>query len=396
MYRDQATWMYPPLLMLHQGLGHSALQYRYDTIPGARMNANITGFDLNCIRYPWKSAFSGVECCPPSSPEGQRELHINADIPLAIKQYFYATRNITWLKEIGYPILEGISNFWVQRSFYDTNKKLYGWLNVQPPDEYHSDVNNSIYTNNGAAVTLNFSIEAAKLLGLIYPSKWDEIVNNVYLPFDSTYQYHPEYDGYTIGTTVKQADVILLSFPWQFEMIDNVHRNDLLLYANVTSSSGPEMTWSMFTINWLELNEFNQAMTYFDKSFVSIQEPFRIWTETADGGGTVNFITGAGGYLQSFIFGFGGLRLFDEYLLIDFKFIPWKQMNLIGVDYQYNSIDFKMYNSSKMMDVTVVERNEQVNNKLVIKYSDSTTDAWNVNQTVTVPINKQPIKITPA
>ena len=68
-------------------------------------------------------------------------------------------------------------------------------------------------------------------------------------------------------------------------------------------------------------------------------------------------------------------------------------MNLIGVDYQYNSIDFKMYNSTKMMDVTVVDRNEEVNNKLVIQYSDSTTDELNVNQTVTVPMNKQPIKI---
>ena len=269
-------------------------------------------------------------------------------------------------------------------------------MNVQPPDEYHDNVNNSVYTNNGALVTLNFSIEAAKLLGMNIPSNWSEIVNNagVYLSFDDEHQYHPEYDGYTIGTTVKQADVILLSFPWQFEMTEEIHKNDLLLYANATSSSGPEMTWSMFTINWLELNDFDEAMAYFDKSYVSIQKPFRIWTETANGGGTVNFITGAGGYLQSFIFGFGGLRLFDTYLMVDFKFIPWKQMNLIGVDYQYNSIDFRMYNSSKSVDVIVVERNTEINNKLVIRYSDSTTMALNVNETVTVPMSKQPFRIT--
>ena len=45
--------MYPPLLMLHGNLGRSALQYRYDTMPGARYNANITGFDMTAIRYPW-------------------------------------------------------------------------------------------------------------------------------------------------------------------------------------------------------------------------------------------------------------------------------------------------------------------------------------------------------
>ena len=35
----------------------------------------------------------------------------------------------------------------------------------------------------------------------------------------------------------------------QFNMTQDIDKNDLLLYANMTSS--------MFSINWLELNEFN-------------------------------------------------------------------------------------------------------------------------------------------
>ena len=32
---DQETWMWPPLLFLDPGSARSALQYRYDRIPGA-------------------------------------------------------------------------------------------------------------------------------------------------------------------------------------------------------------------------------------------------------------------------------------------------------------------------------------------------------------------------
>jgi len=40
----------------------------------------------------------------------------------------------------------------------------------------------------------------------------------------------------------------------------------------------------------------------------TIWQPFNVWTETPHGG-TVNFITGAGGFLQSTVFGTSGLRI---------------------------------------------------------------------------------------
>eukprot|EP01084_Bolivina_argentea_P205595 351187_1 len=396
IFWDSCTWMYPPLLMLYESLGFSVLQYRYETIPGARINANITGFDLNVLRYPWEAAFSGIEVCPPGASEGKREIHINADIGLAIKQYFYATQNLTWLKQIGYPMLEGISNFFTQRVYYNETSKLYGYIDVCPPDESHGFVNNSIYTNNGAQVVLNFTIEAAKMLNISYSIKWETIATNMYIPFDPIHNYHPEFDGYKIGTIVKQADVILLSYPWQFQMADEIHVNDLLLYENATNQGGPEMTWSMFVINWIGVGHYKRAMQYYNISYVSIQKPFKIWTETANGGGTVNFITGAGGYLQSFIFGFGGLRLFDAYLLVNFTFIPWTQMNLIGIDYKYNSINFNMYNDTSM-DITVVYRNQEINNQLVVTYFDNNnkiTLKLNVNKTVNIPAMKHPLTIS--
>ena len=54
--------------------------------------------------------------------------------------------------------------------------------------------------------------------------------------------------------------------------------------------------------------------------FLYFQQPFKIWTETATGGGTMGFITGAGGFLQSVINGYGGLRLSGS--LLNVKAVP--------------------------------------------------------------------------
>ena len=47
---------------------------------------------------------------------------------------------------------------------------------------------------------------------------------------------------------------------------------------------------------------------------------FQVWTELADGSGATNFITGMGGYLQSILFGYGGLRMYTD--RIDFNCTP--------------------------------------------------------------------------
>ena len=43
--------------------------------------------------------------------------------------------------------------------------------------------------------------------------------------------------------------------------------------------------------------------------------PFAVWTETPQGG-TTNFLTGAGGFLQGVLMGYAGLRIHDEYLTL--------------------------------------------------------------------------------
>lgn len=74
------------------------------------------------------------------------------------------------------------------------------------------------------------------------------------------------------------------------------------------------MTWSMTAVGFVELNELETASAFFNRSFANAQAPFDVWTETPTGG-TPNFLTGAGGFLQGAIMGYSGLRTTDAGLV---------------------------------------------------------------------------------
>jgi hypothetical protein len=76
------------------------------------------------------------------------------------------------------------------------------------------------------------------------------------------------------------------------------------------------MTWGMHAIGYKDLNQFDEAAQYFNKSFqLNMQQPFMVWTETPTGNAG-NFITGAGGFLHTVVFGYPGLRIEPSRLLV--------------------------------------------------------------------------------
>ncbi len=70
---------------------------------------------------------------------------------------------------------------------------------VMPPDEYHSNVNNSVYTNTIAKISLNLPTYAAQFINETVPKNWTTIADNMFILFDEKNQYHPEYEGYPLG-----------------------------------------------------------------------------------------------------------------------------------------------------------------------------------------------------
>nr|XP_022334710.1 protein-glucosylgalactosylhydroxylysine glucosidase-like [Crassostrea virginica] len=364
VFWDQETWMYPPIQLLHNRIGKAIIRTRTRTLDNAKHQAMMRGF--RGAMYPWESAFSGYDVTP-VPPYFQFEKHITGDIAFAVRQYLYLSRDMDFLlHERGNEMIREIADFWASRVVWNKRTNLYDIYDVMPPDEYHHQVNNSAYTNLVAKISLELPEFVGGLLGQQTKPLYKEVARKMNIPFDETQRYHPEYDGYQQGEKVKQADVILMGFPLMMSMPEDVRKNDLHIYENATPG-GPAMTWGMFAIGHLELNDTLEAGRLFKKQTGNVAAPYNVWTENADGTGAVNFITGMGGFLQSVLFGYGGFRLHPDRIEFQGRLPPsTNSFNVTGLDYLGGSIDF-----SFLEDISIVKLTKRAKYPLKLKYDDS-------------------------
>jgi trehalose/maltose hydrolase-like predicted phosphorylase len=327
---DSDTWMMPALLATHPEVARTMVNYRYDTLAAARRNAKANGHAG--AFYPWTAADDGSireDCYGTVADENDKilsdpnyscsqEFHLQADVALAAWQYFAATGDRQWLAERGFPLLSAIADFWVSVATPAPGGG-YDVKNVQPPDEDHFGVNNSAYTNAAAAQALRHAMAAARLLGRPASPRWSEVADGVVrtIPFDKVNQRHLEYDGYD-GATVKQADVVLMTYPLHYPMPAQVALNDLNYYVPRTRANGPAMTDAIHSIATSALDLPGcAAYTYMIRSYLpQLREPFFQTSETTEGG-PMNFLTGTGGILQQFLYGFSGLRFGPDAIELD-------------------------------------------------------------------------------
>ena len=75
---------------------------------------------------------------------------------------------------------------------------------VMGPDEYHSPVNNSVYTNIIAAHSMRTAQYAASLIHQTPEEQWNSVASQMYIGFDKSLGYHPEYDNYKRGEQGRQ------------------------------------------------------------------------------------------------------------------------------------------------------------------------------------------------
>jgi len=257
------------------------------------------------------------------------------------------------------------------------------------PDEYAWPVKDSVYTNYVAQLSLRAAVDACKVVGKTPGSNWSEVADQMYIPFDEKLQYHPEYAGYTQGKKIKQGDAILLGFPLLQNTSAKVRANDLVAYDAVTDGNGPAMTWAMFAVGWLEAGDMEKAEKNFLRGYANVQAPFNVWTETPQGG-TVNFITGAGGFLQSVLYGYGGLRVRDDHLDLMPPPLPQNTtaITLKGVNYQGNRLRI----SVSADDISVQILSAQPTAKALTLNSDG--KSWPLNVDGSVVTQKRAAKYT--
>jgi len=352
IFWDAELWMYPALLMLHPELARPVLDYRYRTMPGARSNASRLGYQG--LFYPWNGAATGdlwSECHSWEPPHCITQIHLQGDISLAHWQYYQATRDTTWLRDRGWPVMRGIAEFWAGRVTANADGS-YSILDTAGPDEYSNGVDDAVFTNAVAAIALRNAQQAATVLGEQVPAEWATVADNLRMPFDEAQQVFLQYDGYD-GSVIKQADTVLLLYPLEWPMSNEVAANTLDYYTERTDPDGPAMTDAVHAIDAATIGEPGcSTHTYLMRSIRPfVRDPFGQFAEARGekagaedplaGSPALHFLTGSGGFAQVFTHGLTGFRWRGDQLYVDPMLPPQlpEGVTITGAQWQGRNFD---------------------------------------------------------
>eukprot|EP00928_Gymnodinium_smaydae_P035431 TRINITY_DN24932_c0_g2_i1.p1 TRINITY_DN24932_c0_g2~~TRINITY_DN24932_c0_g2_i1.p1 ORF type:complete len:863 (-),score=65.48 TRINITY_DN24932_c0_g2_i1:224-2773(-) len=321
---DYELWHFPTLNLFHPPIARNFLQYRVDRIHAAQENARVMrnmylpNRSFSGIAYPWMTAYSGDEQNPGMISGSSIEDHLQGDVAFGFLQYYQMTKDTRWLKDAGFPVIDGLARFWVSR--VDKNADgSYSIRGTLPPDEYASpNSTDCVFTNAVARLNLLSAYRLSSVVGKTPDPIYLKIARGLRILYDRDVDYHPQCEGYVRGTRIKQSNAVMLGYPLRLNISKSTLSNDLQIYGSVMDPQGPAMSWSIHSIVARDLGEEERADVYLNKAYEEyVRGAFNIWHEGYGVfGGITNFITGSGGWLQTLWAGYGGLHINDDNLEI--------------------------------------------------------------------------------
>lgn len=290
VFWDADIWVFPAMALIaperaaiiplyRLALAHAATKEFQDWL-GA---ATDRGPDVQAsgVKYPWESSVTGRETAP---GESRKQHHITGSVAWSLAQA--AALGIVDSERVD-RLRREASNFYRLRS--EGPMDALEIKNTMSPDEFHIG-DNDLYTNLLAQWT-------TEPLGLNVQYK---------LPRDST--TFLTYDGDSLKS-YKQAAAVLSIYPLQNPEAEAEARAMMERFADKVTANGPAMSDSVHALIWARLGERERAYATWRKSWQDFtQHPLLLFSEKRKKDVTY-FLTGAGGCLQTVLYGFGGFRI---------------------------------------------------------------------------------------
>jgi len=309
IFWDADLWMGPPLALLNPKLAQPIFQYRYQTLNGAKRNAILE--ECEGARFAWESTASGNETCFVYTAN---QPHIVSDIALAQWQYYLISGDDNYLNKAAEIIIE-CAKYWESRVTYNGQYDRYEINQVCCVDEYGVIVNNNTFTNYSAVKTLEIAGKILKLRNEKIPSQWSNIIQKMYLPYDSNQDLYLEHESYN-GAMIKQADTALLIYPYEMPMTAQQKQNIVEYYRNRYPKDKIMMSSAIDGIIYCEQQKSDRAWNALLDLLQHFAMPFLSASESPCNN-VRSFITGLGGLLQLIINGFCGLRVTENGLTFE-------------------------------------------------------------------------------
>lgn len=336
IFHDCEIWTFPPLVLLHPDLARGYVNYRYNTMEGARRNAIANGLDG--IQIAWESAESGDETI--ASLPYSRQRHINSDTALAQWQFFQVTQDWDFLRKQGAEIITQSADFWVSRAIYNSEHDRYEIHHVCCVDEGACDADNNALTNCSARKNLLLALEVCKLLDKPCNPQWQTVADKLWIPKDEKLNIILQHDRYN-GAPIHQADAVLTVYPWEMPMSDECKFNTVEYYRQRYEKNKIMMGDAIDGIVDCELNRSDSSWT----AMLGLLEYHRgdfLMVSESPLNETISLLTGLGGLLQLVMMGWGGLRMHDNALAMANKLPSHiEYMKIYNLHYRGETFDLE-------------------------------------------------------
>lgn len=312
VFWDADIWVFPALMLTDPDLAKQISEYRLDRGPQAAKNylawskagrptatmslgkseRQIAWESGNSkawaggLKYPWESSVSGLETVPGPS---RFEDHITGSVLWGLSQ----AEALGLVEPARLRDPAGMARtFYLDRSTAASDH--YEVKGTMSPDENHTG-DNDLYTNLLAQWLVNWRLWSREQATIDYKLPKDD---TSFLTYDND-----PVKGY------KQAAAVLACYPLQYPPAEAQTKTMLERFAPKTNANGPAMTDSIHALLWARIGEPGKGYEEWRKGWFDFtRHPLMMFSEKRKSARTY-FATGAGGSLQTVLYGFAGLRL---------------------------------------------------------------------------------------
>ena len=300
---DTEIYILPFFLYTDPSIAKALVQFRVSTLDKARKRARQLGGITKGALFPWRT-IHGDECSS-YFPAGTAQLHINADVAWAFKQYMEATDDMELLVNGGAEMILEMARFWLEYGSFGSGG--YFQINcVTGPDEYTCLVNNNYYTNVMVQDALAYAADMSYLLRHERRDDWKRLqekigitdeeiadikraADKMYLPYDKSVGVHPQDDSFLSKNewdfentpadnyplllnyhyliiykykVIKQADLVLALLLQSSQFTDKEKKLNYDFYEPLTTHDS-SLSTAVYSVMAAEIGYYQKAYNYF-------------------------------------------------------------------------------------------------------------------------------------